>query len=154
MNSKKGLYTKRSEAESRKQAEQEFEAQLDNERFHIPEDAEEVIDSIQVIPINQDIDIHIYPDRQYHGMIIKFSIALWGTEPNSKRKTPFYEIDSSHGIIHEHVYSGRTRSKGKPIAPIPQNDWNFVNNWYQKAQDMCFDIAETAYTRWVDSFIK
>ena len=152
MNSK-GRYSRQSAKRDERRRRAETESVLRDEDFVIPPDAQPSVDKDYVFPLGVgDVELRAYAHSEINGMVVKFSVALFGKSPVSRKREEFYSIDSSHGVIHCHCHVGTRRLKGRELERIPSGDWNFVNDWYQKAIDKCLDVWENEYDRWRSSF--
>lgn len=151
MNSK-GRYNRQSARLAKRRAQEDFDAIVKVEEFSIPSDAHPAPDKCSVFQLDENVELRAYAQYEYKGMAVKFSVELFGRNPMGKDFEEFYAIDSSHGVIHYHTHIGTHRLAGRELAPMPAGDWNFVNDWYQKAQDKCFDIWKDEYDKWCGSF--
>lgn len=152
MNSK-GRYNRQSAKRDERRSRAETESILRDETFTIPPQATLSTDKNYMFPLGAgEVELRAYAHWEINGMVVKFSVVLFGKSPVSRTHEEFYSIDSSHGVIHYHRHIGTQRLKGRELERIPSDDWNFVNNWYQKAIDKCLDVWQNEYDKWKSSF--
>ena len=98
------------------------------------------------------IELRTYVHARYRHKIVSFSVELFGRNPVTGMVEEFYSIDTKHGTVHYHRHHGSRRENGRILARIPVGGWEFVDEWYYRAVDLCLDNWEMTYTDWKGTF--
>ncbi|MFC8732196.1 hypothetical protein ACFT5B_07040 [Luteimicrobium sp. NPDC057192] len=92
----------------------------------------------------------VYAQQIYRQYVVHFSIEIQCRGHALADWQTIYRIDTSHGTVHEHVFSASgEREIRQVIETIPTEDgWATVDRWFNRALDMCDDCWETQVERW------
>lgn len=105
------------------------------------------------MPIALDDLVEICAVQQvYRGKIVHFSIEIKRRAHAMADPSVCYRIDTSHGEVHQHIYKPDGSERREVLEVIPTgkgaDSWDFVDAWYERASEMCFNDVETHVERW------
>ena len=141
MNSK-GRYNRQSARLAKRRAQEDFDAIVKVEEFSIPSDAQPAPDKCSVFQLDENVELRAYAQYEYKGMVVKFSVELFGRNPMGKDFEEFYAIDSSHGVIHYHTHIGTHRLAGRELAPHAGRGLEFCERLVSKGTGQVFRHME------------
>ncbi len=108
------------------------------EKYHYP------------VPLDDDgLVRYVWAQWVYRGKVVRFSVEIQVRVHALADWDVAYRIDSKHGEIHEHRFSPSVEPVREVIETIPlQNSWEFVDDWYGRALQLCEDQWSVHAERW------